>query len=147
MEVFLISYLIQIPLALYAAFGLPRPPGLGEKTQRLRNLVIGLGLAPCGPLSVFLQTVYLLMYFAAVKAKQVQTGRQQKAFEQATGNTKEAGGGNPFGTSTSPPRSSADANPFGNSPAQPPATSPEPNPFGSGLGAPSEGQDSDNPFA
>jgi hypothetical protein len=148
MEIFLISYLFQIPLALYAAFKLPRPAGLGEKTQRLRTLAITFGVLPCGPLSVILQVAYILMYHAAVKVKVAQGARHERAFRAAAGGTPTPSGTNPFGGSSTPKPAASERNPFGAGP--PPAGhSSAANPFADSRGTvPGEDEKRpDNPFA
>ncbi len=162
--VFILSYLIQIPLALYALFKIPMRGQLSTPFENLRkNGIILFGILPCAFGSVAIQLVSLAVYMARVKSIEAGGNRADKAFTRAAGGSGSTSG-NPFGGASSAhkPALAQENNPFGGGapPSSPqttesnpfasgsdPARPPENNPFGGG--APNSGPQTteDNPFA
>ena len=94
----IVSYCIQIPLALYGAFGLPMRGELGTFSENSRkNLVIGFGLLPCAWISVIFQVMGLAFYFANVFAVRARVSRANAKFESSIGDSAVSSSGNPFG--------------------------------------------------
>jgi hypothetical protein len=140
-EVFIISYLIQIPLAIYAAFFIPMRGELSTYMENGRKGAIAFGIVPCPFFSVVLQLGWIGVYMLNVKRIEA----QDQSARARLGGGSLGGGGNPFGGSGSvgQPSLNEGGNPF--SSGQQPRPSGEKNPFGeeSGTSKPPE----TNPFA
>ena len=108
--VFIVSYFIQIPLAIYAAFFIPMRGELSEYMENSRKSTILFGILPCAFFSVLMQAIFIGMYMFAVKRVEA-SGRKAQAKLQG-GGAYPATGSNPFGEGSAP-SSDAGQNPFG----------------------------------
>jgi hypothetical protein len=147
--IFIISYCIQIPLAIYAAVGLPMRGQLPRQYENSRKSIITFGILPCAFFSVVMQLILLAIYMVKVKSLQAGGSTAQRTLDQSAGRIRPGSSGNPFGgdSGRSAPRSTG-ANPIGGSGRPAGGSSPQANPFGdTGTGSGSSGPSDDNPFA
>lgn len=93
--VFVVSYLIQVPLAIYAAFFIPRRGELSQYMENGRQGAIVFGVLPCAFISVIMQLSFIGIYWLAVKQAESSEVRAQSRL----GGTRSgpSPGGNPFG--------------------------------------------------
>lgn len=145
--VFIISYCIQIPLAIYAAFFMPMRGQLTTFYENGRKGIIAFGILPCAFLGVIIQLLYLAVYMAKVKSLEAKGSRAQAKLGDATRGLASSGG-NPFGGGRSTGQDSSGAvNPFapGGGQSQPSQTGA--NPFAGDSSDEPTSRPTDNPFA
>lgn len=145
---FVVQYVITIPLAIYALFFMP---GRGTRSPYMENIRRNsalFGLLPCGPLAIVIALVGEGIYYITGKSS-------RDAGTNLAAKWKESGGAssdNPFGEgSTGSASSSSGSNPFAggsnsSSVQQPPSSGG--NPFAEGGNEGSSGESGrPNPFA
>jgi hypothetical protein len=125
--VFVVSYFIQVPLAIYAAFFIPMRGELSTFFENGRRGIIVFGILPCAFFSVLNQVIYLAIYLVKVKSVEGQAVRAQARFNTSLGDAAPGSGGNPFG-GVRAPGPSAEGNPFAGGSTRSPGPSGD-NPF------------------
>ncbi len=146
--VFILSYMIQIPIALYAIFAIPMRGELPTVYENMRKSgMILFGFLPCAIFSVMTQLISLGIYMAKVKSVEAKANKAQARFDASLGGAPSSSEGIPFGGSgrADPPPEAGD-NPFASGGGQVPPPQPDQNPFGDDSGG-SSTPPSDNPFA
>jgi hypothetical protein len=59
---FVISYIVQIAIAVYAFTGMKVQPGMGQMFINLRKAAIGVAFLPCPGFAPFAQLVYVAIF-------------------------------------------------------------------------------------
>ena len=147
----IICYFVQIPLAIFGLFFMPRRGTLATPLENGRRNSALLGLLPCALASILIQVIFLGIYYGRVKAIERKENAIARGFSNSGGSAV-TGDGNPFGAGmpagqgpslpTHNPFSTGgglpggggsgmhqQANPFGDRTDGPPPASPRGNPF------------------
>ena len=146
--VFIISYMIQIPIALYAIFAIPMRGELPTVYENMRkNGMILFGVLPCAFFSVLMQLISLAMYMAKVKSIEAKANKAQARFNASLGWGSQRRARQPVRRErTACPTSSCRRESTRIRRRSVPPPQPDQNPFGDDSGGPST-PPSDNPFA
>lgn len=123
------SYVISIPVAIWAMSFMPGRGTLSPGFEKQRRNGIFIGFLPCGLLSLLFQALTIGTYYARVKSQENRSARLTQDWNTSSGRT---GAANPFGTSGSG--------------GTPPPVPPRGNPF-SGESSDDNPPRRDNPFA
>lgn len=94
---FLVQYLITIPLAVFALFFMPRRGTLSQYWENGRRNGALIGLLPCGPLSIIISAGFVGAYYLRIKAIE---GKENSLAATWSSPTNSADAGNPFGSSS-----------------------------------------------
>ena len=120
------SYIVSIPVSIWAIGFMPGRGTLGPGWEKQRRNAAFIGFLPCGLLSLLIQAIVLLPYYGRVKSLENRGKRLTQGWNSSTGRT-------------------GNANPFGGSSGGAAPQAPGGNPFNSGEGGGTPPRN--NPFA
>lgn len=109
-QFFIACYFIQIPLGLYALFGLPMRGKLPAVYENCRKGIGMMAILPCASFSVILQLIFLAIYLLKVKLVNRKAGRATLRLRESLGQAGPSD--NPFARPDRAPDSSGGRNPF-----------------------------------
>mgnify|MGYP003602200351 CR=1 FL=1 len=121
---FLIQYVITIPIAIFAFFFMPQSGTLSNTWENARRNGALLGLLPCGPLSILWSVGMVGAYYLRIKAIERKEGSLAAGWSSDSTPT-----GNPFGGGTGRTPSANSGNPFATEDEQTSGEDGRPNPF------------------
>ena len=99
----IICYFVQIPLAIFGLFFMPRRGTLATPLENGRRNSALLGLLPCALASILIQVIFLGIYYGRVKAIERKENAIARGFSNSGGSAV-TGDGNPLGPACQPGR-------------------------------------------